>query len=122
LERVQGPERAAEELASIRAVLAGEHRGVLRDLLAPRLRPLLAVGIVLAVLQQVTGINVIMYYAPLIFESTGLAAGDALLQTVAIGVVNLGFTLVAIQLVDRVGRRPLLLGGSAAMAASLLLL
>jgi MFS family permease len=74
------------------------------------------------VLQQVTGINVVLYYAPKIFESAQVSASQALLQTIVVQGVNLLFTLVAIWLVDRLGRKPLLLITSAAMGVSLLLL
>ncbi len=84
----------------------------------------LGIAVVLAVLQQVTEINAVLYYAPGIFKSSGaeVTAGRALLQTVALQAVNLLFTLVAIWVVDRGGRKPLLLITSAAMGASLLLL
>ncbi|HNT86595.1 MAG TPA: MFS transporter, partial [Candidatus Hydrogenedentes bacterium] len=76
-------------------------------------------GITLAVLQQVTGINVVLYYAPEIFKSVGRAADTAIYETVIVGVVNVLFTLVAIWVVDRVGRKRLLLVASAGMGASL---
>jgi MFS family permease len=77
------------------------------------------IGIVLAMLQQLVGINAIIYYAPTIFESAGAGLESALAQTVAIGGVNLIFTFVAINLVDRLGRKPLLLAGSVGMTVSL---
>jgi SP family arabinose:H+ symporter-like MFS transporter len=77
------------------------------------------VGILLAVFSQVTGINSIMYYAPVIFQQTGTGTDAALLQTVTIGGVNFLFTLVAIAWVDKVGRKPLLLFGTLGMAVSL---
>jgi sugar porter (SP) family MFS transporter len=79
----------------------------------------MALGIALAILQQITGINVFMYYAPEIFKSLGSGTDTALLQTVVIGIFNLAFTIVAIRTVDRVGRKPLLLLGSAGMGLSL---
>ena len=72
----------------------------------------IVVGIVIAILQQFTGINVIMYYAPTIFETAGFAADSALLQTACIGVVNVLFTLLAMRLIDSLGRKPLLMAGS----------
>ncbi|HEY6433427.1 MAG TPA: sugar porter family MFS transporter [Acetobacteraceae bacterium] len=83
----------------------------------------LIVGIGLAVFQQVTGINTVIYFAPVIFQASGLSsASAAILATAGIGVVNVGMTLVAIWLVDRVGRRVLLLTGLAGMGVSLCLL
>jgi SP family galactose:H+ symporter-like MFS transporter len=93
------------------------------ELLMPGLRPALLVGVGLAVLQQVTGINTIIYYAPQIFQKAGLGhATTALAATAGIGVVNVMSTLIAIWLVDRVGRKPLLLAGLVGMTASLLVL
>lgn len=122
LQRVRSGTDIAAEIGEIREVLKGEHRGQLRDLLAPALRRVLGLGIGLAILQQIVGINVVMYYAPLIFERAGAATGSQLLQTVAVGVVNLGFTLVAMRLIDRAGRRPLILAGSVGMTVSLTVL
>ena len=83
----------------------------------------LIVGIGLAVFQQVTGINTVIYFAPEIFQASGLSsASAAILATAGIGVVNVAMTLVAIWLVDRVGRRVLLLTGLAGMGVSLCLL
>ena len=82
----------------------------------------LAIAVVMAILQQVTGINAVLYYAPKVFAAADVSPGRALLQTVAMHVVNLSFTLVAIGLVDKLGRKPLLLATSAAMGTSLLLL
>ena len=81
------------------------------------------VGIGLAIFQQVTGINTVIYFAPTIFQAAGLSsASAAILATAGIGVVNVLMTMVAIWLVDRVGRRPLLLCGLGGMAISLCLL
>ena len=83
----------------------------------------LIVGIGLAVFQQVTGINTVIYFAPMIFQASGLSsASAAILATAGIGVVNVVMTLVAIWLIDRVGRRVLLLTGIAGMGVSLCLL
>jgi MFS family permease len=73
----------------------------------------------LAVLQQITGINVFLYYAPKIFAQLGSTTDAALLQTVLVGAVNLVFTVIAISTVDRIGRKPLLIGGSAGMGVCL---
>ena len=119
LQRVRGLSNVENEMAEIREVLRGQHTRRLADLWTPSVRRVLFVGIALAVFQQVTGINVVMYYAPIIFERAGTATNVALLQTVAIGIVNLTFTLVAMRLIDRRGRRPLMLFGTAGMALAL---
>lgn len=77
------------------------------------------IGIILAVLQQITGINVFLYYAPAIFSQLGSATNTALLQTVLVGAVNLTFTAIAMGTVDRVGRKPLLIVGSIGMGICL---
>jgi len=82
-------------------------------------RPVLFIGILIAVFQQVTGINAILYYAPVIFRETGLDSSSSLLQTIGIGVVNVVSTFIAIGLVDKVGRKKFLLAGSLIMGISL---
>ena len=96
-------------------ILAAEHRVVA----IPNRKRMYAVGILLAVLQQVTGINVFLYYAPSIFARSTHSGDVALQQTIAVGAVNVIFTIVAMLFVDRAGRKPLLLGGSAGMATCL---
>ena len=118
LTRVSDPDAAAAELAAIQSV-APEEPGRLADLFGPRLRRALGVGVALAVLQQVTGINVFLYYAPEIFKQLGAGVDVALLQTIVVGAVNLLFTVAAIGLVDRWGRRPLMVAGSAGMGLCL---
>jgi sugar porter (SP) family MFS transporter len=90
-----------------------------RELLAPWVRPMLVAGIGLAIFQQFVGINTVIYYAPTIIESTGLANVASVLATVGIGVVNVLMTVVAILLIDRVGRKLLLFVGLAGMVVSL---
>jgi MFS transporter, SP family, xylose:H+ symportor len=119
LARIDGEEHAERELAEIEAALR-EEGGGLRELLRPGLFAVLILGIALAILQQVTGINVFLYYAPDIFRTVTSSGADvALLQTVVVGAVNLLFTIVAIMTVDRVGRRPLMIFGAAGMGVSL---
>ena len=94
--------------------------GTWKDLLAPAIRPALVVGVGLAIFQQVTGINTIIYYAPTIFKESGFASNSsAILATFSVGVINVLVTIVATQLLDRVGRRPLLLWGLAGMVLGL---
>jgi MFS family permease len=83
-------------------------RHTLRALLAPTARPALVVGVTLAVIQQFSGINAVIYYAPSVMEKTGLSAANSLLYSVVIGAINVAATLAALPLVDRLGRRPLL--------------
>jgi sugar porter (SP) family MFS transporter len=86
-------------------------------------RGALIAGVGLAVIQQVTGINTVIYYAPTILQSAGIpSASGAILATAGIGLVNVVMTVVAMLLIDRVGRRPLLLGSLAGMAVALAVL
>ncbi|WP_303309591.1 sugar porter family MFS transporter [Hymenobacter sp. BT730] len=121
LTRINGEEQARVELAQITSALS-EESGTLGELFGPALRKPLVIGLVLAVLSQITGINAIMYYAPEIFKSTGDGSDSALLQTILVGTVNLLFTIVAIKYVDKWGRKGLLLVGSAGMAVCLLII
>ncbi|MFO7906343.1 MAG: sugar porter family MFS transporter [Pirellulaceae bacterium] len=119
LTRIDGPGHARRELAEIKAALAEEPASLL-SLLRPGLRVALLIGVSLAVLQQVTGINVFLYYAPEIFqEVAGSNVDVAMLQTVVVGAVNLGFTVFAIVIVDRLGRKPLMIFGAAGMGVAL---
>ncbi|MBN1507646.1 MAG: sugar porter family MFS transporter [Sedimentisphaerales bacterium] len=119
LTRVDGDAYARAELAEIRETLAHE-TGSLKQLIQPGLRIVLLIGIVLAVLQQVTGINVFLYFGTEIFKKMGSETNAALLQTVVVGAVNMSFTVIAIWTVDILGRRPLMTIGSAGMGICLL--
>ncbi len=112
--------KAAAELNSIRDSLSLK-QGNFSDLLRPGLRKALIIGILLAIFSQVTGINVIMYYAPEIFKSTGDGTSSALMQTVLVGGINAIMTLVAIRYVDKWGRKKLLLIGAGGMSVCLAL-
>jgi SP family xylose:H+ symportor-like MFS transporter len=118
LRRVGGPARADAELRAITEAL-GEEPVSAAGLLKPGLRRAFLIGAVLAVLQQVTGINVFMYYAPEIFKQLGSGTDTALLQTISLGGINLLFTLIALRVVDRFGRKPLMITGAAGMTLSL---
>jgi sugar porter (SP) family MFS transporter len=120
LSLVRPPDEIDAEVKEIHDDLEQNRPAAWSELLMPGLRPALLIGVGLAVLQQVTGINTIIYYAPQIFQKAGLnSATTALAATAGIGVVNVLSTLIAIWLVDRVGRKPLLLAGLVGMALSL---
>jgi MFS transporter, SP family, galactose:H+ symporter len=112
------------EIEEIKASLAQQtERGHWTDLLRRQVRPALVVGLGLAVFQQITGINTVIYYAPRILQAAGFnSASGAILATVGVGVVNVAMTIIAMFLVDRAGRRPLLLVGIAGMIITLGLL
>ena len=121
LTRADSASAAAAGLREIRDTLALEE-GSLRELFRPAFRRPLLLAVVLAVFQQITGINAILYYAPRIFEGAGFERMSAIGQSTIVGLVNMLFTVVAIVLADRVGRRPLLLVATAGMGLSLALL
>jgi SP family arabinose:H+ symporter-like MFS transporter len=121
LTRVNTAEIAAREIKEIKDTLALEE-GSFREIFRPAFRRPLLIAVVLAVFQQVTGINAILYYAPRIFEGAGFARMSAIGQSTIVGLVNMLFTVVAIVLADRVGRRPLLLIATGGMGVSLVLL
>jgi sugar porter (SP) family MFS transporter len=92
------------------------------ELVKPWVRPMLVVGIGLAMFQQLVGINTIIYYAPTIMEATGLEASVSILATLGVGIVNVLFTAVSLVIIDRVGRKPLLLVGLTGIIISLAIL
>lgn len=114
----------AGKLRDIERTLHLEHRPRLRDLRGPRagLLPIVWIGILLSVFQQFVGINVIFYYSSTLWHSVGFSESDAFVITVATSIVNVLVTLVAIALVDKVGRKPLLVIGSMGMTVTLALM
>lgn len=122
LKRIRRQEQVKRELADIQHSV-DQKKGNWCELFSKLLRPAMVVGIGLAIAQQITGINTVIYYAPTIFKFAGLSATSvAILASVGVGLVNVALTVVAMQLIDRVGRRPLLLFSLAGMALSLIVL
>jgi SP family xylose:H+ symportor-like MFS transporter len=119
LEKINAPEDVAQVQSEIQNSLEQEDKGQWNNLVNPIYKKALFVGIGLSILQQLTGINAILYYAPEIFKSLGSSTDASLLETSILGVVNLIFTLLAIKWVDKMGRKPLLYIGSAGMTISL---
>jgi sugar porter (SP) family MFS transporter len=117
--KTSGEELAHQELNEIEQTVNEHKESTYQDLLSPKIKPLLFIGIILSVFQQITGINTILYYAPKIFANIGQSSNLALLQTIAIGGTNLVFTLIAIVLIDRFGRKPLIVIGSIGMTLML---
>jgi sugar porter (SP) family MFS transporter len=103
-------EEVDEELAEIEE--EASHKGSLRDLLTPGVRAMVAIGLAMAIAQQLIGVNTVIYYAPTILKLTGVSTSSAITQALSVGITNLVFTIVAIVLLDRVGRRPLLIVGT----------
>ena len=109
------------KIEQIRRTLEREDKGSLRDLLGGRfgLKPIVWIGILLSLFQQLVGINVIFYYSTTLWQSVGFDESQALLTSTITSVMNIVATIIAILLVDKVGRRLMLLVGSAGMTVSL---
>ena len=117
--RVDDPDTIDRELEEIKDSL-DEKPGAWSELLRPVVKAALVVGVGLAILQQVTGINTVIYYAPTIVEFTGIdSSAGAILAAVGVGVINVAMTVVALRLLDRAGRRTLLMIGVSGMTISL---
>ena len=121
LHRLRAGEDIEQEINQIGNAEA-QNRGSLKELALGWARPALVIGVGLAFFQQIIGCNTVIYYAPTMIAKTGLGNSAAILGTVIIGVVNVLITLVAMKLIDRIGRKKLLLAGNLGMIASLLLL
>ena len=113
--RVDDPDTIDRELEEIKESL-DDKPGAWSELLQPVVKAALFVGVGLAILQQVTGINTVIYYAPTIVEFTGVnSSAGSILAAVGVGVINVGFTVLALRLLDRAGRRTLLMVGVSGM-------
>lgn len=122
LSRLFGAGQGAAKVAEIRASLAADHQPKLSDLLDPvtkKLRPILWAGLVLAVFQQLVGINIVFYYGSVLWQSVGFTENDSLKINILSGSLSILACLLAIGLIDKIGRKPLLLIGSAGMAVTL---
>ncbi|MEO3944771.1 sugar porter family MFS transporter [Gorillibacterium sp. CAU 1737] len=122
LVKINGEELARQEVLDIKASFKEEEglgHATFKELFASKHRFILLIGVMMAVLQQVTGINAIMYYAPEIFRQTGAGTSGSLTQTIFVGLTNLVFTVLSLWLVDKAGRKRLILFGSAFMTLSL---
>ena len=116
LARIKPAERVEPALAEIIESLEGVQERFfsrMREVFLPAMRLPMAIGLITAVAQQVTGVNAIYFYAPTIFEQSGVGTNAAFAQATLIGVINVVFTIVAMFLIDRVGRKPLLMTGLA---------
>ena len=124
LARITGSERADRELEAVLESLeheAARAKPSLVEILNPALRGVLIVGLLVGILQQITGISSVLSYAVVIFERAGAGANASFMQTVFVGLVNVVFTVLALLLIDRVGRRPLLMFGCFGIGAFMLL-
>ena len=116
-----GPDEAERKIGEIRASFSADHRPSFRDVAAPGtvFRPIVWAGIMLATFQQFVGINIIFYYGETLWKLAGVSEEVALERNIVSGLVSIAAVFVALAVIDKVGRKPLLLIGSAGMAATL---
>ena len=122
LQRITAPEELEQALQTMRdqvAEAAERSGGRLRELLRPEMRFLLLLGLIVAVAQQITGVNAVYFYAPTIFEQSGVGTNAAFAQAIWVGLTNVVFTLVAMALIDRLGRKPLMMIGLTGVLVSM---
>jgi sugar porter (SP) family MFS transporter len=120
-----GKTEARKELEEIHTSLAkdaGKEKVSVMELFSPAMRLVLTIGIVVAIIQQITGINAVFFYAPMIFEQSGIGTDASFAQAVLVGLINLVFTIVAILCIARIGSQPLLVFGLSGIALSMSLL
>ena len=123
--RFSDEEAAKSDIEKIRESIEKEknkENPKLSELFKPSIRLVLTIGIVVAVLQQITGINSVFFYAPMIFEQSGIGTDASFIQAILVGLTNLVFTILAILFIDRLGRKPLLSFGVAGIALCMFLL
>lgn len=121
LQKITPPLLVQQEYEDIKRSYLNQERVTITHLFEKKYSKVIVAGILLAVFQQVTGINAILYYAPVIFNQTGIGNNDSLVYTIIMGLVNVVSTFIAIGLVDKVGRKRFLLIGSLLMGTSLLI-
>jgi MFS family permease len=125
MEKLSSPEQARVALREVHdSISAQSHKQHISIglLFRPAMKLVMTIGISVAVLQQITGINSVFFYAPMIFEQSGIGTDASFMQAVLVGLVNLVFTIVAMALIDRLGRRPLLGFGLSGIAVCMLTL
>ncbi|UAK26588.1 sugar porter family MFS transporter [Sphingomonas nostoxanthinifaciens] len=122
LTRLFGPTTAKRTVGDIQRSLSADHRprfSDLRDRTTGRIRPIVWAGVVIAIFQQFVGINIVFYYGAVLWQSVGFSEGDSLKINILSGVLSIGACLFTVATVDKIGRKPLLLVGSAGMTVTL---
>jgi len=125
MKRVTNEEDAKEQLKAIHDSIAdgvGKEKVSIKELFKPAMKLVLTIGIGLAILQQITGMNAVLFYAPMIFEQSGIGTDASFIQAILVGLTNLVFTIIAILLIDKLGRKPLLIFGLAGMTVAMFVL
>ena len=119
LVRTREPDEIDDEVSEIRAAIDEESGSRYRELFSKPLRPALRIGVGVPAINQLVGVNAVIYYAPTILSQTGFGSSASILSSVGIGVMNVALTAVALALVDRLGRRPLVITGTAVVTIAL---
>lgn len=123
--KFRSPEDTEADLAAVRKSLEadkGKPKAPLSTVFKPAFRLVLTIGLVIGILQQITGINSVFFYAPMIFEQSGIGTDASFIQAILVGLTNLVFTILAMALIDKLGRKPLLIVGVGGIAVFMALL
>jgi sugar porter (SP) family MFS transporter len=123
--KFEDDEKAKENIAAVHESLKseeGKQRTPITELFKPAFTLVLTIGLVIGVLQQITGINAVFFYAPMIFEQSGIGTDASFIQAILVGITNLVFTILAMALIDKLGRKPLLIFGVSGIAIFMFLL
>ena len=115
-------ERAKKQVEELQAYIANETKSEFKYLFQPGILTAVVAGLCIAILGQFMGVNAVLYYGPTIFENVGLSGGDSLFYQVLIGAVNMGTTVLALLIIDKIGRKKLVYYGVSGMIVSLLLI
>lgn len=125
LRMVSSEETAMADMKAVKQNLAQgsrEEKAPLKALFKPALQLVLLIGVIMAIVQQITGINSVFFYAPMIFEQSGIGADASFSQAILVGLTNVVFTILAMLLIDRFGRKILLMAGLSGIAISMMVL
>ncbi|MFO7846009.1 MAG: sugar porter family MFS transporter [Balneolaceae bacterium] len=125
LTQIVGPQKAKKQVDDVVQSLEADkekEKVSIKEIFHPYLRYVLLIGVTLAVLQQITGINAVFFYAPVIFEQSGIGTDASFMQAVLVGLTNLLFTIIAILFIDKLGRKPLLIIGLTGITLMMMLL
>lgn len=125
LSKTSGEDQAHKDILAVKESIKSDTTKVkvpIAELFKPAMKLVMTIGIVIAVVQQITGINSVFFYAPMIFEQSGIGTDASFSQAILVGLTNLFFTILAIALIDRIGRKPLLVGGVTGIAICMFVL
>ncbi|HAF30819.1 MAG TPA: MFS transporter [Bacteroidales bacterium] len=125
MKKASGEEIALQEFKAVKESLKRDkhkEKAHIKELFKPAMKLVMIIGVVIAITQQITGINAVFFYAPMIFEQSGVGVDASFSQAILVGLTNLVFTIVAIWLIDRIGRKPLLMIGISGIIVSMFII